>query len=156
MGFSFALFGLGLLLVAFRHWPFRRYRIRSDESGGPPLFAPFLKVEGDTGHIKTPGLPPVHRGSVQRSKSLKGLPRRLLLSNGCVFVRVVFDPVFVKGDIEVAMGTRSPNATMSVSARDCGRVTLPIYMPSCWWICQAVQAGRVDRWRRLAQKAAAM
>jgi hypothetical protein len=26
--------------------PSKRYRIRPDESGGPPLFAPFLKVEG--------------------------------------------------------------------------------------------------------------
>jgi hypothetical protein len=55
-GFSFALVGLGLLLLAFRPWLFRRGWTRSEESGRPPLYAPFLKVEGDTGHDKTPGL----------------------------------------------------------------------------------------------------
>ena len=58
VGFSFALVGgLGLLLVAFRLWLFRCGWIRSEESSGPSLFAPFLKVEGDLGHIKTPGSP---------------------------------------------------------------------------------------------------
>jgi hypothetical protein len=55
VGFSFALVGLGLLLLTFRFWLFGRGWIRSQKPGGPPLFAPFLKVEGDTGHIKTPG-----------------------------------------------------------------------------------------------------
>jgi hypothetical protein len=55
VGLSFALVGLGLLLLTFSFWLFGRGWIRSQKSGGPPLFAPFLKVEGDTGHIKTPG-----------------------------------------------------------------------------------------------------
>src|SRR6516165_7337247 len=46
-GFSFAPVGLDLLLLAFRPWLFGRGWIRSGEFGGPPLFAPFSKVEGD-------------------------------------------------------------------------------------------------------------
>jgi hypothetical protein len=54
------LFGFGwrgkLLILAFRLMRFRCRRwSRPCKSGGPPLFAPFLEVEGDTGHIKTPG-----------------------------------------------------------------------------------------------------
>jgi hypothetical protein len=33
-------------------------RGRPDDSGGPPLFEPSLKVEGDIGHVKTSGLCP--------------------------------------------------------------------------------------------------
>src|SRR6516164_11332785 len=81
LGFSFAFVGLGML--PFRSWLFRRGWIRSEESGGPPLFAPFLKVKGDTGHIKTPGLPPDHhirdqlnaRGVLKVRYALKSCPR---------------------------------------------------------------------------------
>jgi hypothetical protein len=50
--FLFAPVWLDLLLLAFRAYLFGRGWIRSGESGNPPLFAPFLKVEGDTGHLK--------------------------------------------------------------------------------------------------------
>jgi hypothetical protein len=37
-------------------------RSRTDEPGGPPLFEPSLKIEGDIGHLKPTGLSaPVHR-----------------------------------------------------------------------------------------------
>ena len=56
-GFSFALAGLGqLLMLPFKLLLFRRGR--TEESGGPPLFEPSLKVEGDIGHFKTSGLCP--------------------------------------------------------------------------------------------------
>jgi hypothetical protein len=57
VGFSFALAGLGqLLMLPFKLLLFRRGR--TEESGGPPLFEPSLKVEGDIGHFKTSGLCP--------------------------------------------------------------------------------------------------
>jgi hypothetical protein len=49
VGFSFALAGLG------QQSPFELLffgRCRTDESRGPPLFEPSLKVEWDIGHIK--------------------------------------------------------------------------------------------------------
>jgi len=52
LDFSFAAIWLDLLLLAFRAYLFGRGWIWSGESGKPPLFAPFLKVEGDTGHLK--------------------------------------------------------------------------------------------------------
>ena len=60
VGFSFALAGLGQLLIQ----PFKFLffgRGWTNESGGPPLFEPSLKVEGDIGHIKASH--PVHSGS---------------------------------------------------------------------------------------------
>jgi hypothetical protein len=51
VGFSFALAGLGqLLMLPFKLSLFGRGR--TNESGGPPLFEPSLKVEGDIDHIK--------------------------------------------------------------------------------------------------------
>ena len=51
VGFSFALAGLGqLLILPFKHLFFEGGR--TEESGGPSLFEPSLKVEGDIGHIK--------------------------------------------------------------------------------------------------------
>jgi len=62
VGFSFALAGLGhLLILAFKLSFFERGR--TDESGGPPLFEPSLKVEGDIGHIQPPDFALVHSGS---------------------------------------------------------------------------------------------
>jgi hypothetical protein len=52
LGFSSAPVWLDLLLPAFTAYLFGRGWSRSGESGSPPLFAPFLKVEGDTGHLK--------------------------------------------------------------------------------------------------------
>src|SRR6516162_6925412 len=46
LDFSFAPVWLDLPLLAFRAYLFGRGWIRSGESGSPPLFAPFLKVEG--------------------------------------------------------------------------------------------------------------
>jgi hypothetical protein len=54
VGFSFALAGLGQLLIP----PFKLLlfgRRGTDESGGPPPFEPSLKVEGNIGHIAFPG-----------------------------------------------------------------------------------------------------
>ena len=56
-GFSFALAGLSQLMIL----PFKLLLFgcgRTDESGGPTLFEPSLKVEGDIGHIKTSVLCP--------------------------------------------------------------------------------------------------
>ena len=52
VSFSFVLAGVGQLLIL----PFKLLFFegdRTDESGGPPLFEPSLKVEGDIGHIKS-------------------------------------------------------------------------------------------------------
>jgi hypothetical protein len=71
VGFSFALAGLGQLLIP----PFKLLlfgRGRPDEPGSPPLFEPSLKVERDIGHIKPLGFTPVDRH--QRSRSFKGPP----------------------------------------------------------------------------------
>jgi hypothetical protein len=63
VAFSFARAGLGqLLILPFKHLFFGRGR--TDESGGPPLFKPSLKVEGEIGHIKPPDFALVHSGSV--------------------------------------------------------------------------------------------
>ena len=55
--FSFAFAGCRLLLILrlklLRFW---RVLILSEQFGGPPLFEPSLKVEGNTGHIKASGL----------------------------------------------------------------------------------------------------
>jgi hypothetical protein len=54
LGFSFALAGQGQLLIL----PLKLLlfpRGMKHESGGPTLFKPSLKVEGDIAHIKPPG-----------------------------------------------------------------------------------------------------
>jgi hypothetical protein len=63
-GLERVFFGFHVTLPAF----FGRGWIWSGESSGPPLFAPFLKVEGDTGHLKLRACPPHQRsGSLKRS-----------------------------------------------------------------------------------------
>jgi len=58
--FSFALAGLGeLLIMPFK--PLLFGRGRTNEPGGPPLFEPSLKVEGEIGHIKPLGFTSVQR-----------------------------------------------------------------------------------------------
>jgi len=64
VSFSFARAGLGQLLIL----PFKLLlfpRGRKHESGGPPLFKPSLKVEGEIGHINPPDFALVHSGSVE-------------------------------------------------------------------------------------------
>jgi len=52
VGFSCAPAGFGQpSILPFKLLLFGRGR--TDESGGPPLFEPSLKVEGDIGHIKS-------------------------------------------------------------------------------------------------------
>jgi hypothetical protein len=66
LDFSFAPAWLDLLLLAFRAYLFGRGWIRSGESGSPPLFAPFLKVEGDIGHFKLASLLAISRVGTAR------------------------------------------------------------------------------------------
>jgi hypothetical protein len=82
LGFLLALAGLDLLLLTFRPWLFGRGWIWAGESGGPPLFAPFLKVEGNTGHLKTPGLSPSAStlGILKGSGAHKGTVLRFVLA----------------------------------------------------------------------------
>ena len=69
-GFSFAPGELDLLLLAFRAYLFGRGWVRSGESGSPPLFAPFLKVEGDTGHLKLASSLAIRRVATARERRL--------------------------------------------------------------------------------------
>jgi len=69
VGFSFALAGLGQLLIL----PFKLLlfgRGGTDESGGPPPFEPSLKVEGNIGHIQASRLFLVHSVNFGRMPAL--------------------------------------------------------------------------------------
>src|SRR6516165_10507022 len=70
LDFSFAPVCLDLPLLAFRAYLFGRGWIRSGESGSPPLFAPFLKVEGHTGHLKLASSLAIRRVATARERRL--------------------------------------------------------------------------------------
>jgi hypothetical protein len=82
VGFSFALAGRRRLpTVPCKLMLFRRVRRLRSESGGPPLFEPSLKIEGDTAH--NPKLRLVAPGLMdpQRAGSLKGPPHESALAS---------------------------------------------------------------------------
>src|SRR6516225_6530967 len=70
LDFSFAPVWLDLLLLAFRAYLFGRGWIRSGESGSPPLFVPFLNVEGNTGHLKLASSLAIRRVATARERRL--------------------------------------------------------------------------------------
>ena len=72
--FSFGFGGLGKLLLLLRLALGRRGRSRPTQSGGPPLFTPFLKVEGYRTHNRNSGFAALPQCDDLNARRVRNVP----------------------------------------------------------------------------------